>query len=147
MGELNAKLQKIQEENSIAEAHVRASARRLNMATGNEAEPVKDTTDDRRLAVTASMDLNTLFVPKQPSEQERELLRSCYGQDASTVSVTASAGKELPPIPVVANKNLTSSVPNSMRHHPGGKYLFHQLIMKNRDTRRWPFPASHRSRF
>ncbi len=129
--ELNAKLQKMQDENSIAEAHVRASARRLNMATGNEAEPIKDTTDDRRLAVTASMDLKNLFVPKQPSEQERELLRSCYGQDASTVSVTASAGKELPPIPVVANKNLTASVPNSMRHHPGGKYLFHQLVMKN----------------
>lgn len=129
--ELNAKLQKMQEENSIAEAHVRASARRLNMATGQQQQEEKDTTDDRRLAVTAGMDLKNLFVPKQPSEQERELLRSCYGRDASTVSVTASAGKELPPIPVLANKNLAESVPNSMRNHPGGKYLFHQLVMKN----------------
>lgn len=125
--ELNAKLKKMQEDNSIAEAHVRASARRLNMATGQE----EDNTDDRRLAVTASMDLSKLFVPQQPNEQERELARMNYGQDLSTLNVSASSAKELPPLPVIANKNLANSVPNSMRHSPNGKYLFHQLVMQN----------------
>jgi len=133
--ELHEKMKKMSDDNSIAEAHVRASARRLNMATDQQ-EQQQDTTDERRLAVTASsMDITKLFVPQQPNQQERDLARMNYGQElpSNTVNVSASSAKqELAPIPVLANKNLEASVPNSMRYSQNGKYLFHHLVCNAR---------------
>lgn len=133
LAEMEEKLKKMSEDQNIAEAHVRASSRRLAMATGQH--EVADTTDDRRLAVTASgkLDVKNLFVPQQPNEQERALAQLNYGQTLP-VSVTASAGQvnemaqSIPELP----KNLAASVPNSMRYSDNGKYIFHHLVANNR---------------
>ncbi len=126
--EMEAKLKKMSEDQNIAEAHVRASSRRLGLATQ---EP--DTTDDRRLAVTASekLDMSKLFIPQQPNEQERALAQLNYGQSLP-VNVTASKTQELAPIPALPSKNLEASVPNSMRFSQNGKYLFHHLVCNAR---------------
>jgi len=141
MAEMEEKLKKMSDDQSIAEAHIRASSRRLNLATGTEQV---DDSDARRLAVTASgggekkLDMSRLFIPQQPNEQERELLQLNYGRQAN-LSVTASAAeKELAPIPQLPNQNLAASVPNSMRHSDNGKYIFHHLVANSRGFKTAP---------
>ena len=129
--EMETKLKKMEEDHGIAEAHVRASSRRLNLATQE-----MDTTDDRRLAVTASsttpFDMSQLFIPQQPNQQERELAQMNYGKSLPVnVSASGKAQQELT-LPNLPTKNLADSVPNSMRFSQNGKYLLHHLVLNNR---------------
>lgn len=118
LAEMEEKLKKLSEEQSMAMAHVNASQRRIQT-------PKKD--EEEFIPVTASssnnLDIKNLFVP-QPSEQEQLLYAQNYG-----VKVTASAQrKQLPPLPQAGTQNLRNSTPNSMSRHDAGKYLFHHLV-------------------
>lgn len=130
--EMEEKLKKMTEDQSIAMAHVTASRNRLNLATNTvEDIPITASGGEKKIS------MSNLFIPQQaPSEQERALLQQNYGRSAGDLNVTASAGTAaaLPPLP----KQLDDSVPNSMRKSPAGKYLFHHIVANSRGFSRIP---------
>lgn len=118
--EMEEKLKKLTEEQSMAMAHVNASQRRIQTPKRNE----EDEPEPPHIDVNASrnLDIKNLFIP-QPSEQERELYAQNYG-----VKITASASRCLPPLPTATTKNLRDSTPNSMSKSKDGQILFHHMV-------------------
>lgn len=141
MAELEEKLKKMSEDQSLAMTHVNASQRRLQM--GKDEDVSADS--DRRLAVQASgsgkLDISHLFIP-QPSEMERQLYQMNFGRPLD-VKVTASQPKALASIPEPLNENIRKHTPQSQRYDErhGGKYIFHHLVANAKNFSKFEVPV------
>lgn len=139
LAEMEDKLNKMSEDQTLAMAHVNASRTRLDLAT-NAAAAAPATQIPVNASGDKKLNMANLFIPRQPSEQERTLMQMNYGRVPDVkVEASAAGAKELtlPPLP---NQNLAKSVARSMRNDPGGRYLFHHVVANSQGFSRVHIP-------
>lgn len=124
LDELNAKMKKLEDVNTVAMSHVNASKRRVFntnsiSSSAEKKETIKDNTDGENYNVTASStttNFEMMFTPAA-SKMDKMIMEKDYGRSFNlSTDVNASAKEEkktFTPAPVHAQMEY---VPNSMRH-------------------------------
>ena len=138
MADFELKMKKYEDERNLL---VQAS-QKLNFATGTSNNDKNVTAEVVTVnAAKGQINMSQLFIPKPgPSQQERILYQMETGKELSLdVNASATSGKsfEAPP-----EHPYMTYVPNGMRNHPTGKYLFAHI--RNNDYSNVQIPVSEK---
>lgn len=122
LAEMEAKLNQMQELHKAAEVHVEAN-RRKALFSGDSVVVKKEEEEESSHNITArKLNVQDLWIPKDPSKEEVELYQKNYGRMPITASKKQAPPPDLPPLPKGVKE-----LPNSARNHEAGRHIFAHL--------------------